>query len=202
MLGLSLLGSALLIADHALAALLWDAVGEFSLLAFTLAAILLFTVATVVSLIWLAARWRGDRLASVVPLAICAGAAAFCASPVVAHQLDLIDFRANLAARSEVVERVRSGELWSGSPSHQLAFLPREYPTAVSNGAGQRALVVYREDDALHVVFYPLTGLLGERSAFLYSSSGEAPTLPNRVLPQATLGQSLGDGWYRIVFNP
>ena len=204
-LALSLTGGVSLVATNALAASLLDLVGESGFLASSLVAIVLFAAGFVVSAVWFFARLAEGRVDGVVPLAICLTAATLCVNHSVAYQLDALDFRARHAARVGIVERVEAGELWSGSPSDSVAFLPREYPTSVSNGAGQRSIVVYRAADALRVVFYPTTGLLAgllrERPAFIYSSDAAPPSLPDAVLPNAILRQELGEGWYRVTFR-
>ena len=115
--------------------------------------------------------------------------------------LDRRNFQTHYEERVEVVRRIESGELWSGEPLIQLVALPVEYPRTVSNGTGQRSITVYRDEGALHVVFYPQGGLLGERSAFPYRSDGNLPSLPNRVLPDAIRSEPLGDRWHRVVFS-
>lgn len=66
---------------------------------------------------------------------------------------------------------------------------------------GMRRLNVYRDDGALHVVFYPPSGLRNERSSFLYRADGQPPTLPNRHQPFASGSERLAEHWFRALYR-
>lgn len=197
----ALIGSLWLVSAEALGDVVWDAVGEPGSVLFDLLAIPFFVGALLLSVaVFVRDRARG-RFLPVLPLIVNVSALALCLFPPLDRALDSWDFAVHHAERADVVKRVESGELWNGSSLISSVSLPREYSRSVSNAGGQRGITVYRDGDALHVVFHHSTGLLRQRTAFLYRSDGGPPVLPNNVLPHTVGSEPLGDGWHRILFE-
>ncbi len=197
---LSLLCGAWLVATKVLGGLVWEMTSEWVYLWFIILALPFFAVVFVWSVMHLARGWTDGKLRAALPVVVNIVALVMVVGPL-APILDRVDFYAHYTARAEVVRRLEAGELWNGSPSHSSVSLPSEYSVSVSNGAGQRGIAVYRDEGVLHAVFYPVGGLFGHSSAFLYRSDGEAPSLPNRVLPTAISSEPLGERWHRVVFK-
>lgn len=197
----SLLSGVWLLATRTVHRLIIDQMSEGEFLLFLLLIVPVFGVVSLWSAVyWRLGQPRGWCRADWALRVNLFAAATFLVAPI-SRPLDLMDFHLHYAERMEVVRLVESGKLWSGSPYIQLVPLPREYPTSVSNAAGQRQIVVYREDDAPHVVFYIHPGLHNESSAFLYRSDGRPPSLPNRVLPTARRSEPVADRWHRVIFQ-
>ncbi|MDO8689060.1 MAG: hypothetical protein Q7R39_03460 [Dehalococcoidia bacterium] len=197
----SLFCSLWLLSTRVLGAGIWDAAGELASGLFLILALAAFAGAFVLSLFHLVRRWAVDRFLAALSLLVNLLALAMILFGPLDEALDRRDFQAHYAQRMEVVRRVESGELWSGAPLLSLVSLPPEYSRAVSNGAGQRAITVYREGDVLHIVFYPMGGLL-RGSALLFRSDGNPPSVPNLRLPYATRSEQLGDHWYLVTVRP
>ncbi len=196
----SLGASAWLVATRALPGVALDRLGERPFLFFLLLAVPVFAVACGGSMLHLATRHASGRGAALPLLVNALALGVFLLAPM-GGLLDTLDFHVHRATREDVVRRIEAGALWSGSPSDQVAFVPSSYPRSVSDGGGQRAVTVYRTGDALHVVFFPPQGLGAARSAFLYSSSGAAPSLPEARLPQAVGAERLDGHWFRVTMG-
>ena len=196
---ISLLASAWLLSTRTLHRWVLDLAGEAGYVLFLLLAMPVFAAVLLWSVVYVIRSRTGQRRRAVPPLLVnLLALVAFFAVPL--RPLDLLDFRLNQAARTAVVRRIEAGELWNGSPSVQVAFLPRQYPRSISDGAGQRSVQVFRADGALHVVFFPHPGLRSdERSAFLYRADGRPPSLPDRYLPNAVAVEPLAERWWRVV---
>ncbi|MHB1162814.1 MAG: hypothetical protein ACYC3V_21140 [Chloroflexota bacterium] len=176
-----------------------DALWELRFVLFELLALPAFVWAVLLSVVYLLRAPAAARRVAALLLAVNALALALFLVPM--PLIGQMDFQRHHAIRAEVVRRVEAGELWTGSPQQSIAFLPREYPTSVSNAAGQRGFTVCREDGALHVVFYPVTNVLvDERTAIVYRSDGQPPSLASPRLPDTVSSERLGDRWHRVVF--
>ncbi|HEY8477007.1 MAG TPA: permease prefix domain 1-containing protein [Chloroflexota bacterium] len=197
----SLVGSSWLLSTRALHRAFLDLLGERSYLPFLFLAVPAFTGASLWSVLHFSRRFTTRRGLAALPLLVNALALGIFLFAPITRALDALDFRLHYEARAEVVQRVEAGEFWSGSPAVSAVMLPQEYPRSVSDGAGQRSIVVYHEDGALHIVFFLHRGLRGESSAFLYRSDGRPPSLPNRYLPYAVASEQVADRWYRVVFH-
>jgi hypothetical protein len=166
---------------------------------FLLLVIPFYILSLVISLVHLVRKRRVRAGVAVMPLMVNILTVALAVWPFNAF-VERFEFAVHYEARMEVVQRIQNGELWDGSPMHGLAYLPSEYPPSVSGSAEYRAVAVHHVDDSLQVVFRPAKNtLLGESSALLYNSNGQPPTLPNKRLPNSTLSESWGNGWYRIT---
>ncbi|MGE5617944.1 MAG: hypothetical protein ACM3US_01655 [Sphingomonadaceae bacterium] len=191
--------SAWLLSARFLAGYLVDALWEVRYVLFELLALPAFVWSVLLSVAYLLRAPASACRVAALPLAVDALALALFLVPM--PLVGQMDFQRHQSTRTEVVRRVEAGELWNGSPHHSIAFLPREYPTSVSNAAGQRGITVYREDGALHVVFYPVTNVLvDERAAIVYRSDGQTPSPASPRLPDTVSSERLGDRWHRVVF--
>lgn len=179
---------------------IWDAAGELPYVGFVILLLLVLTGAFVLSVFQLMRRWAVDRFLAGLPLLVNVLTLTLILFGPLDEALDRRDFQVYYAQRMEVVRQVESGELWSGESLISSVSLPAQYSRSVSNGAGQRAITVYRDEGTLHVVFYPVSGLL-RNSAFLYRSDSRPPSVPNRHLPYATVSEPLDDHWYRVSFR-
>jgi hypothetical protein len=160
----------------------------------------------------------GSRSAA-LPLAVNALALViFVLAPLLAPAVDWLDFRVHQAARSELVARVEAGELrrlwpsgslgqvssagadWPSGSAPASLPLPPEYPSAVSDG-GYRMLFVYREQGALHVVFFPRLSLRGPHTLFVYRADGRKPSLPYFNWKTVAVTEPLADRWFRLVLE-
>lgn len=197
---ISLACGAWLLATRFLSGYLVDALTELQWLLVTFLALPVFVWAAVLSVVHLLRAPDSARRTAALPLAISTVALALYVAPM--PLIDDLDFQRHYTARMEAVGRIESGELWNGSPAISVTSLPRpDYPTSVSNGAGQRSVQVYREDGALHVVFHPVTGgLLDGHPAILYRADGQPPSVPDRVLPTAASSERLDAYWHRVRF--
>lgn len=199
----SALASFWLLSTRILPRIVENFAGEIGYLLFLGLAIPVFVAVFLKSVVGLAHSLitRNHRLLAILPLLINVLALALFYFAPISRPLDDLDFVLHRAAREEVVSRVESGELWDGSPHVSVAFLPREYLTSVSGGSGQRSLVVYREENALHVVFFLRSGFHNEHSAFLYRSDRRSPSLSSRYLHDAVSSERLDDRWHRVTFS-
>ncbi len=197
----ALLAGSWLLSTRFLSNYLVDSLSELHYIAFqflALPAVVWSVIWSVIQLVRAPASAR--RVVAAVPLGINLLAVALFVVPV--PLIEQMDFQRHRAARAEVVRRIEHGELWNGSPSISVAFLPRpDYPTSVSNGAGQRSVAVFREDGALHVLFYPVTGgLLDAHSAILYRADGQPPSQSSPHLFNAVSLEPLENRWYRVHY--
>ncbi len=79
--------------------------------------------------------------------------------------VDWVDFRVHERSRTEIVRLVETGAVATPCPSCEAATLPRPYPTLVSNGCGQRGLLVWVEAGVTTVVVATRTILDGQPRA-------------------------------------
>ncbi len=197
----SLLGGAWLLATKTLGPWIVDLLGNSSLF-FYLLAIPAYLVGLLSAFVLLvSAPAERTRLAALPVLLSALALAVFLFAPL-SRPLSLLDFQRHFTTRAEVVRRVEADELrWTGSPIDTLVSLPRrEFPPSVSNGVGQGDVLVFREDGALHVVFFPsLSFWPGHYSVFLYRSDGRSPSLTNPHLQGYTWSEPLAERWWRVV---
>lgn len=147
------------------------------------------------------ARWRRRRLAAVPLLLSPLAIGLFLFAPL-SSPLSLLDFQRHFSSRVEVVRRMEAGELWSRSPLHTLVAVPTEYPRSVSSGVGFRDVLVFREDGALHVVFFPSVSFWPDPYVgFMYRSDGHPPELTSRYLHGYgnAWSETLAEYWWRLV---
>jgi hypothetical protein len=157
-----------------------------------------YVISFVVSVVHLfRARQDGGR-AAVMPLMVNILSFVLAVWPL-DPSLERIEFAMHHADRTEVVQRIEAGEFWNGSPLTSAAYLPSEYSLSVSGNSRWHRVTAYYDEGSLHVVFYPATGnLLIDVPALLYRADGNPPSFPNKHVPDASLSEALGNGWYRI----